>query len=192
MFTGIIQSTGIIAACRRSGGRTLLCVRTSRPSRAAIGSSIAVNGVCLTLARKKKNELWFELIEETRKKTTLGTLPVGARVNLERSLRVGDEVGGHFVFGHVDGVGEVVRAAATPQATHLTIRPPRALMRFIAPQGSVAVHGVSLTVADHTRDTFTVSLTSFTIQETTLGELKKGDRVNIECDMLAKYIFRGR
>lgn len=188
MFTGIIQAMGTVTLAE-GRGKTLLSVRMPEQwsPRLALGSSVAVNGVCLTLMKRQKNALVFELLEETKAKTILGQLHDGDQVNLESSLRLGDEVGGHFVFGHVDGVGEVVGMKRDAKRTDITIRLPRPLMRYVVPQGSIALNGVSLTVARYTATTLTVSLISFTLKETTLGSLRKGDRVNVECDMLAKY-----
>ncbi len=119
-------------------------------------------------------------------KTTLGIKKNGDKVNLETSLRVGDELSGHFVYGHVDGVGEVVRVAQEPKQKTITIKPPKKMMRYIAPQGSVAIDGVSLTIAARTANTFTVALVAFTLAHTTLGLVKRGDKVNVEADMMMK------
>lgn len=187
MFTGIIETTGRVV----SVSPARLAVRHSTiAKRVKIGSSVSVSGMCLTVRKKKNGVLWFDVMPVTIRKTTLGKMQPDDVVNLESSLRIGDEVGGHFVFGHVDGVGTVAVVRRERHALLVTIRPPKALMRFIVPQGSVAIDGVSLTVARRAAGMFTVSLIPETLERTTLGNMQHGDRVNIECDMLAKYVGR--
>jgi riboflavin synthase len=183
MFTGIIREVGIVKQLH-DGKLEIGNWGENFPS---IGSSVSVNGVCLTVAGYGIGAVIFDVMPETLRKTTIGGKNAGDAVNLESSLRVGDELGGHFVCGHADGVGVVTNVEKEHDAALMTIQPPQELMRFFAPQGSVAVDGVSLTIADTRDDAITVSLVQHTLEHTTLGRVKKGDRVNIECDMLAKY-----
>lgn len=188
MFSGIIQTVGeVISVASGAFG-----IRDKEiAERSTLGSSVAVAGVCLTVAKKIGDTLLFAVMPETLKKTTLGQKKVADRVNLEPALRVGDELGGHFVYGHVDGVGEVQAVRADGEATLVTIQISKELMRSLAPQGSVAVDGVSLTVARQKADAIIVSLVPYTLEHTTLGQLRTGDGVNIECDMLVKMAARG-
>lgn len=190
MFTGLVQATGIVREAARENEGLRLCMEADRPlRRLAPGSSVSVSGVCLTLVKKVGRRMWFDAMEETIRKTTLGFLKPGGRVNLEPSLRLGDEVGGHFVFGHVDGVARIKNIEYRMKNCELTFVLPKKLMKYIVLQGSVAVDGVSLTVARVGKNDCTVSLVDFTLEHTTLKNLKKGDTVNIECDMLAKYVM---
>lgn len=183
MFTGIIEDVGIIRRREVVNGQLQLIVESKKIRTVKKGSSVSVDGVCLTVAGKKGNSVMFDVMKETVRKTTLAQKKKGDRVNIERALKVGDELSGHFVFGHVDGIGQVTEGL-------LTIKPPRELMKYIVPQGSVAIDGVSLTVARVRKESFTVSLVDYTLKHTTLGTLKKGDMVNIEIDMLAKIIWQ--
>ena len=149
-----------------------------------------VNGVCLTVDRKNGNVLSFTTMAETLRKTTLGALTAGARVNLESSLRAGEEIGGHFVYGHVDAVGTAKKIERKDNSVLLTVGIPTSLQKYLAPQGSIGIDGVSLTIAKRQGSSIAVSLVDFTLKNTTLGGLKKGDMINIECDMLAKYVQR--
>ncbi len=173
MFTGIVEARGrLVKAGRR--------MSVSTPWHDLVkGESIAVAGVCLTVARIGGATAGFDVVAETRKRTTLGAMKPGAELNLERALRAGDRLGGHVVQGHVDGTGEVLQAGAT-----LRVRTPLAAQ--LVPKGSVAVDGVSLTVVDCSSDTFTIALIPTTRRITTLGRLKKGARVNVEVDVLLK------
>ena len=173
MFTGIIERTGrVVAAGRR------LTVETGWTD-LVTGESIAVSGVCLTVARIDGTRAGFDVVRETISRTNLGDLKKGAGVNLERALRAGDRLGGHIVQGHVDGTGHVVRSGAT-----LRIETP--LASQLVPKGSVAIDGVSLTVVDVERDAFTIALIPTTRRLTTLGKVRKGQRVNVELDMMLK------
>jgi riboflavin synthase len=173
MFTGIVDRQGRVL---RAGRR--LELETGYPD-LAIGESVAVQGACLTVARLREGRAGFDLVPETLRKTTLGSLRPGDRVNLERALRAGDRLSGHVVQGHVDGTGTVARAGAT-----LRIETPLAAQ--LLPKGSVTVDGVSLTVVETGPNAFTVALIPTTRRITTLGRVRKGDRVNVEVDILAK------
>ena len=173
MFTGIVEARGRVV---RAGRR----MSVSTPWIDLVkGESIAVAGVCLTVARIEGATAGFDVVDETMKKTTLGALAAGVEVNLERALKAGDRLGGHVVQGHVDGTGEVRQAGAT-----LRVRTPLAAQ--LVPKGSVAVDGVSLTVVDATPGEFSIALIPTTRRITTLGRLKKGQRVNVEVDVLLK------
>ena len=181
MFSGIIQAMGEVVSFEKNR----LTVRNSEVAKCVLlGSSVAISGVCLTVAKQNEELFSFDVMNETLKKTTLGGKKSGDRVNIETSLRAGDDIGGHFVYGHVDGVAEITEIAREGDAMLLTLRLPKPLMKYIVPQGSVAIDGVSLTVAGMAEDTFTVSLVPYTLEHTTLYELDKGGKVNIECDTL--------
>ena len=188
MFTGIVETTGEVLA-RRAG---LLRVRPARPLKGlTAGESVAVDGVCLTLDRIPKGEMEFRLLPETLRSTTLGVLKPGGRVNVERSLRAGSRVGGHWVLGHVDGKGKVAARRRLKDAVTLEIVLPHALGALLVPKGPIAVDGVSLTLDSETRrDRFRIHLVPFTLSATTLAEKKPGDKVNLEMDPVAK-ILRG-
>ena len=182
MFTGIVEERGAFTG--RRGGRFRFAAATVLED-ARIGASIAVNGTCLTVV--DVGEGWWEadVVEETLSRTTLGSLAPGDPVNLERPLRLSDRLGGHLVQGHVDGMGDVV--APPPE---LVVHPPAHLLRYVAEKGSVAVEGVSLTVARVTGDSFTVAVIPHTAAVTNLGRLRTGDRVNLEVDLVARYVAR--
>lgn len=189
MFTGIITEVGkIVSKKDKQEGMVLGVKCPDTAKRAKNGSSICISGVCLTVIKKQKNVLYFDVMPETLKKTVLGEKKESDKVNTEGTLRVGDELGGHFVYGHVDGVGTVVSLQDQGDNRLITVKPPADMMQFIAPQGSIGIDGVSLTIAQFDKETLTVSLIPFTLKHTTLGYLKIGDRVNLEADMLIKYI----
>jgi riboflavin synthase len=156
----------------------------------AVGASIACSGACLTVVDKGPGWLAFDAVPETLARTGLGAWRAGSRVNLERSLRLGDELGGHMVTGHVDGQATVTKRAADGDSVRMTFRLAPELARLIAEKGSVAVDGVSLTVTSAGPDSFAVALIPHTLTVTTLGDLAEGDRVNIEIDMFARYVAR--
>ena len=193
MFTGIVTDMGEITQVRPGGqaGDRRFTVRTKHDmTPIAIGASIACAGCCLTVVEKGPDWFAVEVSGESLDKTHLDEWKVGSRVNLELSLRVGDELGGHLVYGHVDGVGKV--AAMTPEggSVRFVFEAPADLARFIAAKGSVAVDGVSLTVNEVDGNRFGVNVISHTQQVTTLGQAKVGQRVNLEVDMLARYVAR--
>jgi len=192
MFTGLIQQVGVIERIEPSpNGRRLLVDPADWTHRPDPGESIGVNGCCLTLAAppaETGGRLAFDVISETLARSTLGRLESGARVNLERSLRADDLMGGHVVQGHVDGVGEVVEIRPDPADWRVRIRPPAPLLDEIVHKGSIAVEGVSLTIARLVGDDFEIALIPTTLRETTLGELETGSAVNLETDVLAKTV----
>jgi riboflavin synthase alpha subunit len=190
MFTGLVETLGRVEASSRAGAGHRLALRVpedwSREVRA--GDSIAVSGVCLTAVVVEPGRLGFDLAEETRAVTTLGDLATGDPVNLERPLRLGAPVGGHLVLGHVDGVGLVAEVAVEGAGRRLTVHVPPALRPYLIPKGSVAVDGVSLTIAALDEASFAVALIPHTLAVTTLGARRSGDRVNLEMDVLGKYV----
>ena len=194
MFTGIITALGTVRAITPIGGGHDMRVEIATPwaDAASIppGASIACSGCCLTAVAVDATGFAAEVSAETLSRTTLGAWRVGTRVNLERSLRMGDELGGHIVSGHVDGVGEAVEAVADEGSTRWRFRVPRELARLIAVKGSVAVDGVSLTVNAADDDAFAVNIIPHTASVTGFSMLRPGDRVNIEIDMLARYVAR--
>ena len=191
MFTGIITDVGRVRAVTPTDRDRRFEVETGFDlSTVDIGASISHAGCCLTVV--EKGDRWFavEVSGETLSKTTLDAWQAGTRVNLERAAKVGDELGGHIVSGHVDGVGEVVSVTEEGGSHRVQIRVPRPLHRYIAPKGSITVEGVSLTVNEVEDDVFGVNLIPHTWDVTTLGELKPGAKVNLEIDMLARYLSR--
>ncbi len=196
MFTGIVTGLGEVRAITPIGGgqdmRLVVGVPTGWADMATIplGASIACNGCCLTAVELGPD--WFAVTAsaETLSKTTLGVWQTGTRINLERPLKVGDELGGHIVSGHVDGLGEVLSATPDQGSTRWRFRVPGAIARFIAPKGSVAIDGVSLTVNEVEGDTFGVNIIPHTAEVTGFGLLKVGDKVNIEIDTVARYVAR--
>ena len=189
MFTGIIHTTGQVEAARKRGAGSRLTVGTSRALPGlAIGESVAVNGACLTVVERRGRRFTVDVSPETLRRTTVGELAPGARVNLERALRVGDRMGGHVVQGHVDGVGQLESIRPDGEWIALRFKAPRALMPYLIEKGSIAVDGVSLTLFACRGPNFTVALIPHTLAETTLRERRPGDRVNLEADVLLKHI----
>ncbi|MDB5294579.1 MAG: 3,4-dihydroxy-2-butanone 4-phosphate synthase [Phycisphaerales bacterium] len=187
MFTGIVErSVPVLSAEPTPAGRRIV-VAADWPD-VKHGESVAVNGVCLTVADQPPRGLAFDVIGETLAKTTLGTLRAGDDVHVERSLRVGDRFDGHVVQGHVDGTVTVVAIADDPADWRMTVEAPADLARYVVPKGSVTLDGVSLTVAAVDGNRFTVALIPTTLQITRLGRRKVGDRVNLECDVMTKTI----
>lgn len=191
MFTGLVEAIGRLEdACSTGSGMRLTATAESIASRLKVGDSVAVNGCCLTVVGVDRPNFAFDAGPETLARTNLGRLAAGDRVNLETSLRWGDELGGHLVTGHIDALGEIVdRTDDGPWAT-FWIAAPRTLMRQMASKGSIAVDGVSLTLVDVACERFSVALIPHTLQATTLGERRPGDRVNLETDLIAKYVER--
>jgi riboflavin synthase len=196
MFTGIVTDVGEVVAVRARGeGLTRLKIACSY-ARASIveGASIACSGVCLTVVGigEEDGRTWFSVdaAAETLRLTTVGGWQHGTKINLERALKVGDELGGHIVAGHVDGLATLVKREDMTEMSRMTLRAPKPLARFIAPKGSVALDGVSLTVNEVDGDTFTVLIIPHTLQVTTLGALKADDQINLEVDLMARYAAR--
>jgi riboflavin synthase len=193
MFTGIITDIGRVRAVTQTDRDIRFEVETRFDlSTVDIGASISHAGCCLTVVEKGAGWFAVEVSGETLSKTTLGAWGEGTRINLERAAKVGDELGGHIVSGHVDGVGEVVSVVEEGGSHRVQIRVPRPLHRYIAPKGSITVEGVSLTVNEVEDDIFGVNLIPHTWDVTTLGELAPGRQVNLEIDMLARYLARWR
>jgi riboflavin synthase len=196
MFTGIIAGMGEVTKLdreRANASAMLMRVKLGKSSKGIrIGDSIAINGVCLTVTRTRDGDVDFELIGETMKKTTMGDLRVGSEVNIERSLRLGDRLDGHFVFGHVDGVGKISNIIKRKDEVQVWIGLPETLSGYAVKKGSIAVEGVSLTIVEATKDRFSVSLIPHTLQVTNLGLKRVGDRVNIEADMLMRYVLSAK
>lgn len=191
MFTGIIQKKGTVTDLRERSGGKRLWVRIAPWERAFdSGESIAVNGVCLTLAGQREGAVGFDVLEETLRKTNLGGLQSGSKVNLERALRYGDALGGHLVSGHVDACGEVRSVSAAGPDLRVEIALPESVRDYLVPQGSIACDGISLTVAELTHETFAVHLIPTTLAETSWGEIRQGDAINLEADMVCKLVRR--
>jgi riboflavin synthase len=191
MFTGLVETMGtIVAVSEQPPGKRLTVDCGSVADGASIGDSISINGCCLTVVSVDRSKLDFEAGEETLSRTNLGGLEAGSRVNLERSLAIGDRLGGHYVTGHIDAVGTLVQRHDDPPWAHLKFQMPRQLASQVAAKGSVAVDGISLTVVDSGKDWFSVALIPHTLEVTNLGNRTLGDRVNLETDVLAKYVQR--
>jgi riboflavin synthase len=190
MFTGLIETVGRVSGLASVPSGFSVRVRASIAPELTRGESVAVNGVCLTVTAIEGDELQADIGPETARVTTLGSLGPEQPVNLERSLRAGDRFGGHFVQGHVDGVGTVERIREDGDAYWLTVSFPAALAPFLVPKGSIAVDGISLTVAALRERQFDVMIIPFTWAHTNLSSLGPADRVNLECDMVGKYVAR--
>jgi riboflavin synthase len=191
MFTGLVEETGKTVECRREGKSARLTVEAQTLHDGAhVGDSIAVNGCCLTVVAIEGRRLTFDAIPETLDRTNLGELAPGDSVNLERPLAADGRLNGHFVQGHIDGVGTVLALTPADNAVIMEIAAPAGLRRYLVEKGSVALDGVSLTVAEVRPASFTVWTIPHTRLVTTLGERAAGDRVNLECDLLGKYIER--
>ena len=190
MFTGLIEALGEIADVKETGAGLRLRIATSLASQLAQGESLAVNGVCLTVTVAEAGEVYADIGPETARITTLGSLRRGQTVNLERARRADSRFGGHFVQGHVDGTGVVEDLREEAEARWITISFPPALAAYFVRKGSVAVDGVSLTVAGLGDDRIDVMIVPFTWAHTSLASLRIGSRVNLECDMLGKYVAR--
>jgi riboflavin synthase len=189
MFTGLIETLGTVQSLTlEDTGRQLVVSAPALAGQLTLGESVAVNGVCLTVVESHPDRCRFEVGPETLLRTNLGSLRTGDRMNLERSLRMGDRLGGHLVQGHVDGVGHVARKERDGDWVMMTFACPPELTVQMIPKGSIAVDGISLTLVDVTRDGFSVMLIPHTLANTTLGFKQPGDAVNLETDLLAKYV----
>ena len=191
MFTGLIEDTGRITAIDRRGAAAVLTLSTALPvAEIAIGDSVAVNGACLTVTAKTGTALTFDVSPETITSTTIGGLRAGGSVNLERALRLGDRMGGHIVTGHIDCIGTLTRSSRTAGNSVLDFTLPAENARYLITKGSVAINGISLTVNSVTDNGFSVNIIPLTQVATTLSALKVGDNVNIETDIIGKYLER--
>jgi len=193
MFSGIVEEKGIVQKVVRRPNLITMDVKAEKVLRGAkIGDSIAVNGVCLTITTIKGKTATFDLMKETLDFTTLGYAKSGTEVNLERALKVSDRIGGHFVSGHVDGMGLLKKKVTMENYVEWQIELDRRLMRYLAPKASVTVDGVSLTIGWVKKTTFSIYLIPHTLEVTTFGGKKVGQKLNIETDVLAKYILHGK
>ena len=191
MFTGLVETVGEVLEVRRSRGATRLGLASALDLRELqVGESISVDGVCLTVARIGRDRFHADVVPETLSRTTLGALRPGAAVNLERALRPTDRLGGHLVQGHVDATVEVEWLRGRGADRRLRVRLPRELARYVAQKGSIALHGVSLTVAALDPAGLEVALVPHTLARTNLGRVRPGDRLNVEVDLLARYLER--
>jgi riboflavin synthase len=192
MFTGIILATGRVASLVEKGGDLELGIDAAALDfkRIAIGDSVSVQGACLTVTRMEETRFYADVSRETMAKTTLGALSPGSRVNLEPSLRAGDALGGHYVSGHVDAVGKLKALVQDARSRRMEFELPAPLMRFVASKGSICVNGVSLTVNEVDGRRFDVNIIPHTLEVTTLGELDIDAGVNIEIDVIARYLDR--
>lgn len=191
MFTGLVREVGEVGWLRRTDQTVQLMVAAPRTaSRARVGESVSVNGCCLTVSAHRDKQLMFDLLEESLERTNLGDLKPGDPVNLERALRVDGRLGGHFVQGHVDCAAQVVSVQEKGQDMRLEVSLPPEFARYAAFKGSIAVNGTSLTIAELLPASFVVWIIPHTRDHTNLGDLHEGDRVNLEFDVLAKYVER--
>lgn len=189
MFTGIIEHVGKLLQARPAAGGARLRIDAGPVAQGAVlGASIAVNGVCLTIAQMAPPVLEFDAVRETLEGSSLGQLAAGSRVNLERSLQVGARLDGHFVQGHVDGMARVANIVDTPEEYVFTLQPEPALMPYMVPKGSVSLDGISLTIAAVSRDAFSVAIIPTTRTHTTIADWQSGTLINIETDIIARAI----
>jgi riboflavin synthase len=193
MFTGIVEGLGkIVKFDKNTKNRSAAKMKVSLGKLAKglrIGDSVAINGVCLTAVSMRKNIAEFEMVGETIKRTNLGSLELGDKVNIERSLKVGDRLEGHFVLGHVDGVGKITKLEKQSNQIKIWMELPKELSRYVTQKGSITIDGISLTVVNKLKNTFSVSIIPHTMKITNLALKKIGDKVNIETDVLGKYIL---
>jgi riboflavin synthase len=196
MFTGIVEGTGIVksiskvkSANRIADKRIEIDLGKLRRG-LRVGDSVSVNGTCLTATSILRNTAFFEVVKETTQRTSLGLLKAGDLVNLERSLRINDRIEGHIVLGHVDGVGKIEEIEKIPSETKIWIRVNRQIASLLVPKGSIAVDGISFTIVDVNNEVFSVALVPHTLAVTTFKAIRKGDKVNIEVDILSKYVAK--
>ncbi|KNZ70654.1 riboflavin synthase subunit alpha [Thermincola ferriacetica] len=191
MFTGIVEELGVLKRIHKGADSARLTIQAEKVLQdVKLGDSIAVNGICLTVTEFNNRFFSVDVMAETLRRTNLLDLQPGNFVNLERALRVGDRLGGHIVSGHIDGVGTIIRQQREDIAIITEIEAPPEVMKYILTKGSVAVDGISLTVVNHTDRTFVVSLIPHTAKMTTLGYKKTGDKVNLESDIIGRYVER--
>lgn len=191
MFTGIVEEMGTVKSLRRDAGAAQLVISASTVlGETAVGDSICVNGVCLTVVDMTKSDFTADVAVETLKVTNLGDLGTGAKVNLERALQLSARIGGHLVSGHVDGVGRIREKRAEGNGWRIFIDAPEHVLRYVIKKGSIAIDGISLTVAEVDKAGFSLAMIPHTAQLTTLGFKKPGDSVNLESDIIGKYVER--
>ena len=191
MFTGIIKGLGkVIAVIDREKFREIVVDVADLVPSPTVGASVCISGTCLTITKIDGSRLTFEAMEETLNKTTTGGLKAGERVCVEPSMKAGDEIGGHFVLGHVDGVGEIIEKIVDGENTRIRFRAPSTIVKYIVPKGSIAIDGISLTVCDPVDNCFDVWLLPLTLERTTLGFKNVGERVNFEADYLLKAVLK--
>jgi riboflavin synthase len=191
MFTGLVEEVGTVLAVRRGAGESRLVLQAPHVAAGcAVGDSVCVNGVCLTVVARVDRRLEFEAVAETLRRSNLGELRSGERVNLERAMGVDGRFGGHIVQGHVDAMGRVTQIVPEATSRLVTVEAPPEVMRYVVEKGSITLDGISLTIAAVMASAFTVAIIPHTWTETTLGGRKPGDRVNLEVDILAKYVER--
>ncbi|MCX5806663.1 MAG: riboflavin synthase [Proteobacteria bacterium] len=189
MFTGIIEDIGSISDIRKSGGKWEFCIKTNISDRGIHeGDSIAIDGVCLTATRLEKGMFYADASLETLSLTTLKDKKTGSRVNIERAMASDGRFGGHFVMGHVDGIGTITSISKAGDSIKIEVEIPSDLSRYIVKKGSVAINGISLTVNEQHDNMFIVNVIPFTVSKTTIGEKRMSDKVNIETDIIGKYI----
>jgi riboflavin synthase len=189
MYSGIVTNQGTVIKRQLRGTSIRFGFRFRRPEKTIkLGESIAVDGVCLTIAGMVSNGFEADVVRETLQATTLGNLNPGSRVNLERSLKVGDEIGGHFVTGHIDGTGRIRHIEKRKKNWLITFEPPKEIMKCLAQKGSIAVDGISLTIQSLTQKHFNITIIPHTLKETTLGRKTVGDLVNLEIDLITRYL----
>jgi riboflavin synthase len=191
VFTGIVREVGVVVEAEEAGGGRALAVRApATASRTRVGDSIAIDGCCLTATEIADGTIRFQAVPETIARTTLGTLERNEQVNVEPAIRAGEELGGHYVQGHVDAVGRIRSVEAEGQGFRVVVEAPEAVLRYCVEKGSITADGVSLTVAELVDDGFAVALVPHTLEATTLSALRPGQAVNLEADVLAKYVER--
>jgi riboflavin synthase len=196
MFTGIVEGTGIVKSIvkirdiKRTAD-TRIDIDLGKLSKGLqVGDSVNVNGACLTATSILESIAYFEVVKETMKRTSLGLLKVGDHVNLERSLKISDRIEGHIVLGHIDGVGKIEDIVKIPSETKIWINVSKAIAKFLVPKGSIALDGISFTIVDVWKNKFSIALVPHTLVVTTFKNKHKGDKVNIEVDILSKYVAR--
>jgi|BEDMetMinimDraft_2_1075160.scaffolds.fasta_scaffold01755_2 riboflavin synthase len=189
MFTGIVKGIGVVRYIEQKADTMRLCVEPTAKIESALGSSVAVNGCCLTVVDTHDNLICFEVIPKTVELTNLGLLKSGDYVNLEPSLKIGDELGGHIVMGHIDGTGKVVQIEDLGNSKQARVEVESSILKFVVPRGSVAVDGISLTVVEKNSKSFSVSLIPYTLENTIAKMYKKGTVVNIEVDVMSRYVM---
>ena len=191
MFTGIVRELGVVVSAEDAGGGRALVVRAPKTAaRTHVGDSVSVDGCCHTAASVEAERIAFHAVPETIARTTLGELETGAQVNVEPALRAGEELGGHYVQGHVDGVGRIHSVEAEGEGLRVFVEASDEVLRYCVEKGSITMDGVSLTIADLAEGAFAVALVPHTLEVTTLSDLQPGMTVNLEADVLAKYVER--